>query len=448
MVMSVILIRLLFFLMVVKGAPQGLGNAFDDGAHYTKLAESILTEGTYGIRYGQELWKDYFRPPGYPLFLAIVFGLTKHSFVAVILLQIVLSGLTALGIIRLAQLLFPNSRYTYLAGIFFAIEPNSIAFCTYISSETLFTTCWIWALTLFVRAIQQKKTFYLYLSALVFVAALYTRPIAQYALYIACVVLVIYTIKKYFRVSQSLVFGILIFGLPSLWSWRNYTQSGHFTFTAQKGSQALFFYCASVEQHRTGQGFEETQILFFNRYPTQYMRTHHIVATDSTNLLQLTTNITFEDDLIYQKEAKNYLKTHFRSFLFSMVKGTIYQLFGVGNWTWENYLGTLEKRGLKQVFDHTQPSNFLTTQFIRSTWQQSLFRILHFCFLLILYGWVGYTIIKQPFSWITLYLGINIVYLMVLVAIVMENRYRIPIMVILCAFCGQLPKRHNPNPIS
>lgn len=423
--LGAILIRSAFFVFVTKNQPQGLGNEVNDGMHYLKLAQSILTHHSYAIQYSNGEIKDVFRPPAYPIFIALTL-LVDKSLQVLIYLQILLSASTILLIAYTVKSIFQSKNYI-LPSVLYAIEPNNIAYCTYVSSETLFVFLWILAVCLFLKAWQCKKVGYLYLSAVFFVAALYTRPIAQYGLYLTLFFLVYAIYKRIFTLKNGIIYTSILFILPCIWSIRNYVHTQHFVFTAQKGWQALFFYCASVEQHLTGQGFEETQIQFFNRYPTQYMKKHHITVTDTTNLLQLTNALTFEDDKYFQHEAKKYFLSHKVDFIRSFGKGSIYMLLGVGNWTWENYLGKLEKRGLKQVFDEPSIWQKFRHQFIRDSIPQTLFRILHFIFLITVYSLFlrNVYILRED---IRIYiLSFSVIYMMILVAIVMENRYRIPI---------------------
>jgi len=422
---AAILIRIVFFIVVAQSQPQGLGNEVNDGMHYLKLAQSILNHQSYAIQYPNGEIKDFFRPPAYPLFIAFTLFLDK-SLQFLIYLQILLSAGTVFFIAQTAKYIFKSKNYL-LPAVLYAVEPNNIAYCTYISSETLFVFLWIFALFLFFKAWQEKKAVFLYISASLFVFSLYTRPIAQYGLYLTSFFMLYAMFKRIFTLKQGVIYISIILILPCVWSFRNYVHTKHFVFTAQKGWQTLFFYCASVEQHITGQGFEETQIQFFNRYPTEYIKKHHIAVTDTTNLLVLTNAITFEDDRYFQQEAKKYFLSHKLDFVHSFIKGTTYMLFGVGNWTWETYLGNLQKRGLKQVFDEPSLIQKLKSQFVRDTVQQTLFRILHCIFLLMVYTLFLRNVYVFRRNVYMYFLILLMLYMMILVAIVMENRYRIPI---------------------
>ncbi|MCS7029557.1 MAG: glycosyltransferase family 39 protein [Bacteroidia bacterium] len=438
-----IFIRILFFVIVTDSQPQGLGNEVNDGTHYLKLAQSILSHYSYAIQYPTGEIKDFFRPPGYPIFIALTL-LIDTSLQLLVYLQIVISGLTVFIVGYIAQNVFKCKNYL-LPAIFYAIEPNNIAYCTYVSSETLFVFIWMLALGLFFKAWQIKSSFFLYLSAVFWGIALYIRPIAQYGLYLTVFFVLYGTYKRLFSWKNLVLYTLIILALPGIWALRNFIHTGHFVFTAQKGWQMLFFYCASVEQHITGQGFEETQIQFFNRYPTEYMKKHGIIVTDTTNLLTLTNALTFEDDIYFQQEAKKYFEHHYRDFLFSFFKGGMYMLLGVGNWTWESYLGTLQKRGIKQVFDETNLIKQIKHQFYRESILQTLFRIFHFAFLISVYALFIRNVVLNRKNVLIYFLLILILYMMILVAIVMENRYRIPIiaMMLPLTFYDKNPKTKN-----
>ncbi|MCS7077203.1 MAG: glycosyltransferase family 39 protein [Bacteroidia bacterium] len=435
------MIRIVFFVVIAHNQPQGLGNQVNDGDHYLKLAQSILTHQSYAIQYADGEIKDFFRPPGYPIFIALTLLLDK-SLHLLIYIQILLSALTAFLIGYLSKVVFKAKFYAFPAALY-AIEPNNIAYCTYISSETLFVFIWILALTLFLIAWNRKSGRILCISGIMWVLSLYVRPIAQYGLYLTLFFVLYASFTRLFVWRDSLFYLLIILILPGLWALRNYIHTGHFVFTAQKGWQSLFFYCASVEQHITGKGFEETQIEFFNRYPTEFMKKHHVIVTDTTNLLRLTNALTFEDDFYFQQEAKKYLIYHYRDFLHSFFKGAIYMLFGVGNWNWEAYLGTLQKRGIKQVFEEKSLAKQIERQFLRSSAAQTIFRIVHFIFLCCVYALFLWNVYRYRRCFILYILVGFIVYMMVLVAIVMENRYRIPIiaMMMILSFYGEVNER-------
>ena len=78
------------------------------------------------------------RTPGYPLFLAAIFSLFKKSIVAVMLIQALLSGLTAILIYKISNLANFHKLVGLSSAILFSMEPMSIITSNSILTETLF----------------------------------------------------------------------------------------------------------------------------------------------------------------------------------------------------------------------------------------------------------------------------------------------------------------------
>jgi 4-amino-4-deoxy-L-arabinose transferase-like glycosyltransferase len=109
---------------------------------YEALAMSLLERGEYGFLPGQP---SALRDPGYPLFIAAVYGLTggRHPW-AVIGLQCLLSLATAALVWLLARRLF-SERVGLFCGWVYAFYPSAIYYSVYFFRET-WIAFWVAAL--------------------------------------------------------------------------------------------------------------------------------------------------------------------------------------------------------------------------------------------------------------------------------------------------------------
>lgn len=118
--------------------------------------------------------------PVYPLIFAgiyLVFGLfSTAAYVAIFVLQIVVSGWTAVLLVRLGELL--GSRTAgFLAGVFFAVWPPVVAFpVNIIWGTALFTALSLWVILLLLRQQRESRPRRAVLIGLVFGTLLLLEP--------------------------------------------------------------------------------------------------------------------------------------------------------------------------------------------------------------------------------------------------------------------------------
>src|SRR5262249_16478898 len=75
-----------------------------------------------------------FRSPGFPSFLAIVYGILGHSYTAALMMQAALDSGTAVLLALTASMLVP-ARTAMLAGVLYALYPYSAALCSMLHQD-------------------------------------------------------------------------------------------------------------------------------------------------------------------------------------------------------------------------------------------------------------------------------------------------------------------------
>jgi 4-amino-4-deoxy-L-arabinose transferase-like glycosyltransferase len=125
---------------------------FSDQIDYAALGQSLA----HGTGYTLDGHPTAFRPPGYPLLLAISFTLFGDSLLPVRAAQAFADLATCLLVFVLGRKLFPERTGLIGAGIF-AMFPIQILYVPVIMSETVFTTLLMLYLVLCTRGPQSWK---------------------------------------------------------------------------------------------------------------------------------------------------------------------------------------------------------------------------------------------------------------------------------------------------
>jgi 4-amino-4-deoxy-L-arabinose transferase-like glycosyltransferase len=190
-----------------------------DAIDYDGLAARLLESGNYASESGE---LTSLRPPLYAGFLAAIYFLFgTHNYLAVSLVQSVVSLLTAmLGHLLGSKLMGPKAGWT--VGIILAFYPSLLAFNCLTLSETLFTFWFVLAVLLSVQ-FQAKPTWRL---AILMGISLGLGALTRSVLWV-CVppiflyLLVTSTEHWYLRVAKLSV-AMLVFGMVlAPWAWRN-----------------------------------------------------------------------------------------------------------------------------------------------------------------------------------------------------------------------------------
>lgn len=113
-----------------------------DAIEYYAYAHNLVQHGVFTMapEWATPIIGDSFRDPGYPLFLAgwmKIFSHWNSWYAAVLLSQALLSALTVVLVLGLAQRWMPM-RWLAAASMLMAVWPHSVAMSGYLLSETLF----------------------------------------------------------------------------------------------------------------------------------------------------------------------------------------------------------------------------------------------------------------------------------------------------------------------
>ena len=127
-----LLVRILFNVYLVGMDKPGLV-VFSDGEEYDAIARSLAA----GTGFAVDQAPNTFRPPGYPFFLAAIYGLVGPSYPAVKFVQSVLGALTCVFVLLIGARLF-SCRVGVIAASIAAVYPFLVVYTGFLLSETLF----------------------------------------------------------------------------------------------------------------------------------------------------------------------------------------------------------------------------------------------------------------------------------------------------------------------
>lgn len=143
-----------------------------DGIGYDMLGISLLQKGMYGLAK-----PTAFRPPGYPLFLAVIYLVFGHSFAAVRLVQVGVDALTCALVYAVGAKLF-NRRVAFLAALGLSLYPLQVYMVGEFYSETVSFPLQMAALWLAVWMVERRHWAIPLLLGVSLAATTLTRPTA------------------------------------------------------------------------------------------------------------------------------------------------------------------------------------------------------------------------------------------------------------------------------
>jgi len=216
------------------------GNAFlPDSFGYEDLAVNLLQQGRFDVP--GEPMVGLVRTPGYPAFVAGIYGIAGRIPGWVILVQLILDALTTLLIWRIGRQYF-SEAVGLLGAFIYAISLNATVGALYLLSDTLFTFLLVVALFFLSRYwLKPDQRWLIFLGVFLGLMPL-VRPIG---LYLALIWIAFFAIKQWKDsikrwYSKPLVLGVIFTVLVTPWILRNYASTGRAMFSA---AEAMNLYC-------------------------------------------------------------------------------------------------------------------------------------------------------------------------------------------------------------
>lgn len=200
----------------------------DEGDYY-KIAQTILT--------GWAAYQDTFRPPLYPIFLALSFPVLGETRFSIGFLQVLLATLNICVIYTLTRVLFERRGVALLAALIFAIYPDLVPLPRLGYSETIFILLVCLGFILLLRSLRTKQIFPIAVAGVLLALAALTRELIGYfAVLIIPVWLFICSAPRWkdvLRQSLALWVGLALVFVP--WVARNWLIENRFVLIDTSG---------------------------------------------------------------------------------------------------------------------------------------------------------------------------------------------------------------------
>lgn len=213
--------RLLVFAVAVQAPSRFMT---EDSFQYDLLARRF--GDAYVHLHARLLDLSLLRTPGYPAFLAAVYGVAGRSWTAAAAVEILIGVATVLGVYLLARRLL-GPGVALVAALALALDPISIAMTSNVTTETVFAGLWVAAALLWVAGLQQRRSGLLAAAGLAFGVSVLVRPIGLY-LPVLLVPLTFWLVgaPRTRRLVASAAI-LVSFAVPvGLWAARNHHETG------------------------------------------------------------------------------------------------------------------------------------------------------------------------------------------------------------------------------
>ncbi len=211
-----------------------------DPVTYDQYARSIAERGEYACAPGVP---TSWRPPLYPLFLAIIYRLTGHNIIIVGIIQAILGALLCVLIYRIAADMF-DLKTGMISGLLSGISLYFIAMTKFLLSETLFLFLFLLSLFYFYNAFMQKSSKKAIIAGFLMGLATLTRPITIFYpfLFFGFTAVCCRQWNDILKFTRKLFIPMLIaFLIPlSIWTVRNYRVHKAFVLISTNSGLNLF----------------------------------------------------------------------------------------------------------------------------------------------------------------------------------------------------------------
>jgi 4-amino-4-deoxy-L-arabinose transferase-like glycosyltransferase len=199
-----------------------------DAKGYHRIAVNLLENNVFSKEEYAPFRPDISRPPVYPTFLAIIFGIFGNKPYLAILIQLAIDSLTCIFTYKLGKNLF-GEKIGLLAALLFGLEYFSILHCNRLFADTLFTFLFIIHIHFLSKYFIIKNLKYLIFSAIFLGISTLCKPVATYFVIFLLVVFFV-QYKNFLRkgIMRYIIYATAFIITITPWALRNYIVAGKF----------------------------------------------------------------------------------------------------------------------------------------------------------------------------------------------------------------------------
>jgi hypothetical protein len=255
-----------------------------DSGQYERLARNLLACGCFSQSDEPPYQPEVRRTPGYPIFVAATYALAGRSPLAVVLVQSLVAGLTAILTASLGRRLW-DGRHGLLGGALFALAPASLLMSVAILSEALFTMLVLLVVWLLVPANEDVASGFSLTSAgisgLCLGLAILTRPVGAVLIPVGLILLLIRPPKTWPVRLIAWALGLALALGP--WMARNQRTFGVPVISSIGGPNLLEYNVASMGAYLYGGDLRDGREWAYQRLE-DYRRADLLGPEDSSSL--------------------------------------------------------------------------------------------------------------------------------------------------------------------
>ncbi len=251
---SLILRLVYFIIMLTQTGPSGLYDQFNDPVKYINAADYLLG------RYQPGQYELFLVGIGYPAILAVSRILMGQSFLAVIILQILLSSMSSIIVYKIADLLTGNRAVAVVSGTLVATSLTSISLANALVTESIYFFLFSLSVYLFFRCLDENNWRNAVLSGVSGGCAVLLRSAGGFfpAILILSALLVPAPAgRRRQLIYRSLVVSMIMVAIPVFWGVRNLLTHDTFTVSATGTLAAKTYLVAKVKIEEEGRHIRE-----------------------------------------------------------------------------------------------------------------------------------------------------------------------------------------------
>ncbi|MBS1588514.1 MAG: hypothetical protein JST52_02760 [Bacteroidetes bacterium] len=421
-VAGVVLVHVAFFLLACHFKRIYMGDSYE----YVFMALNIKE---YGLFYASNtawgIYPLYFtlRPPGYSLFLLLVYLFAVNNW-AVLLLQ---NALSVFNIFLSRKVLLMSGfdrKYDGLLLLFIGAYPAQFIFANTLAPDLLLQTFVLCYVYFWINMIRETKSNWAWKMSLALLGAVFTKPIFYFFIPIHFLMLLYFGFKKKQR-SRLLFPALIPIIVVLLYNSWNVQRTGKFHFTGIQPWNAMYYNVRMYQEQRLGK-------LLAAQYMQQEQQRWDSASTNFASWYEYGNH-----------RAESFLKAHFFSYLWFHLKYSVQFFIHPGKGEIDLFTGRLTygqfyKKDNKRIVEilKSTPVAQLPTFFKTHLSVVVMFLVLLFNFFKIV--GVGIFLVDIKTSWAIKVALFSIpIYLALLTGPLANTRYHLPVSLLVIG-CGVL----------
>lgn len=213
-----------------------------DTKGYVDLAKNIVYQHEFRSDYiGSYIFPaDLLRPPGYPIFLALINFWKTPNHLHIAIVQSLIGALITVFLVIFIGKIFSNFKMGMIAGLLYAFDYLVIIHTPIVITDTLLTLFLGIAIYSFFFYLNKTSSLKYFSFAIILLCiSAHIKPVVQFPLFICIFFSLMIFGKDYLKRISIIVLSISIILLP--WMYRNYNKYELFTMSPISSEIAYFF---------------------------------------------------------------------------------------------------------------------------------------------------------------------------------------------------------------